>query len=186
MTVPILVGSVFAGHELGYRLAFPDPHVRAHELGATGHDYFAYAKCFVAAAIAVLIVALILRARRVLHGRGAERPPAVAAVLLAPLAFLILETYERLSLAEITPGALISREVGYGLLLQIPFAVFALIVVRLLVSAADAVGELLRAAPFVPRSEWRLPIVRPAEAELPRVPIAALAYGLRGPPASTA
>ena len=41
-TAPLMFGGLLAGHALGYRLAFSDPHSRADALSHSGHSYFSY------------------------------------------------------------------------------------------------------------------------------------------------
>ena len=147
--MPVLVVGLFAGHELGHRFAHPDPAERARELGQTGHGYFSLAPYGMAVLLAVGCIALALRVRGTLSGRPAMSPSWT--LVVAPvLVFTLLETTERLRAGELALSSLASRQVVIGLLLQLPFALAALLVARLLVSLADALVAVgCRGAGFV-------------------------------------
>jgi hypothetical protein len=182
LTTPILVVGLFAGHELGYRLAHSGAGERARTLDETGHSYFTYAPYLGAALAAVAVLALGLRVRGVLTGRRGSIP-SWGFALLPPLGFVLLEAAERLSHGGLKLDTLAAPELLLGLALQLPFAIAALLVARAVLRLADAVGVALRRSPARwPRSS--LLTCRPAGAVLPRARVASLAYGERGPPCS--
>jgi hypothetical protein len=180
LTAPILVVGLFAGHELGYRLALTNPEARGEALEETGHSYFAYVPYLAASLAAVAILALGLRVRAALGGRDRATHSWSFAVL-PPLSFVLLEASERVRQGDLALETLLAPEVLFGLALQLPFAVAALLVARALLKLADAVGAALRRP-----SEWRprpsLLTRVPTGAVLPRLRVSALAYGARGPP----
>lgn len=180
LTTPILVVSLFAGHELGYRIAHSHADERARALEESGHDYFSYAPFVVAALVAIAVVGLGLRVRAAISGRSRAHQ-SWAAALLAPLAFVMLEVGERLYQGESALAALTAPEVIAGLVLQLPFALAALFVARLLTRFADAVGVALR-SPARPSPRRQLLALFPVPADLPRIRVVALPYGERGPP----
>lgn len=184
LTAPILVAGLFVGHQVGYRLAITDPHQRQEALERAGHGYFAYAPYLGALFLACAMVAIGLRIRAAYPGRAGHLLPWPFA-LLPPLGFVLLETLERLgSHHGVSLATLVAPEFVLGLALQLPFALLALLVATLLGKLADVVGKAFR-------HSWSPPLLRPLSLRLspaaavpPRLPVAALAYGVRGPPFS--
>lgn len=180
LTAPILVVGLFAGHELGYRLAVPEPHAGGHALDEVGHGYFAYAPYAAAVLLSVAVVALGLRVRGALFG-GRGEAPFFAFALLPPIGFALLEAVERLRGGELALSTMAAPEVIAGLTVQLPFALAALVVARLLCSLAHVVGVALR--PFArPLLRPRVLGAAPIEADPAPLRVVALAYGERGPP----
>jgi hypothetical protein len=183
LTAPILICGLVAGHELGYRLTVADPDARAHQLAETGHGYSRHAPYLAALVIALVMVALGLRMREAILGRRCASTRSFAFALLPPFGFVLLEAFERLSADELTLSSMTAPGVVTGLVLQLPFALAALLVVRLLGSFADAMGIVLRSV--VPRLSYPSASgLLPSATDLPRTRVAALAYGERGPPFS--
>jgi hypothetical protein len=182
LTAPILVVGVFAGHEAGFRVAVPHAIERAHELEETGHSYFEYAPFFAASLAAIVALALALRVRAALTAR----PTQVnfwAFAALPPLAFVLLETFERLSHGGLTLEMLTTPQFVLGLASQLPFALAAVLVAKALLRFADAVAMALRQSPPVPRRRFSR-VLEPSGALVPRLRFASLAWGERGPPFS--
>jgi hypothetical protein len=186
LTIPLaLIGSL-AGHQLGYRLAVPDPHERAHALERSGHGYLDFAPAFVSVAIAVLLLAFVAAVVRRLRGNAPTgRLPLLGAGLLPPLAFLLQEHAERyLHQGSVPWDTIVQAPVMAGLLLQVPAALLAVALAGWLTRLADRVAARLEQAP---------PQAAPAEklqhpgggVDLPRRPVLALGYAGRGPPASS-
>jgi len=180
-TVPLMLGGLVAAHTLGYRLAIPDPHARADALAHSGHGYFSYVPFALAVSLGVLLAALVHQG---LAGfRGERRRPATSAliIVLPPVAFVVQEFLERLiHTGHVSWTTIFQPAFLFGLALQLPFALAALLLAWALDSAARAVGQALAAAPqpifhaFVP------PPVRVAAA--PRPAGLARGYGERAPP----
>jgi len=105
--------------------------------------------------------------------------------LLLPLVgFSVQEHLERvIHLGEIPTAAAIEPTFLLGLALQLPFALAAFALARLLLRAADHVGRALRARPPHPRVRPRGHAVRPRPVALPLQRVAGLGYTERGPPA---
>src|SRR5688572_16010401 len=144
LVAPILVAGLFVGHELGYRLAIVDPHEREEALAGAGHGYFAYAPYLGALLAACAIVAVMSRIRGAYSGRSGG-VPSWAFALLPPLCFVLLELVERMGGHHgLEPAMIAAPEFLLGLALQLPFALAALVVARLLASAAEAIGRALR------------------------------------------
>lgn len=182
LTTPILVVGLFVGHEAGYRIAIPDSNTRAYALDLTHHGYFGLAPVVVIPLVVIALFALGLRVRAARAG-GLRAVPSSAFAALPPIAFVLLEASERLRGSEHSLGTMASPEVVIGLALQLPFAVLALVVARLLGSLADIVGVALRPA-LPPVARTLLALIAPVTVDLPGVRVAALPYGTRGPPVS--
>ena len=95
-TAPLMLAGLLAGHSVGYRLAYSDPHARADALGHSGHSYFSYLPFALAICVGVLLAGLALHA--ISAFRGEPRRPAASPVivLLPPVAFVAQEVTERL------------------------------------------------------------------------------------------
>jgi hypothetical protein len=174
VVLPLAVGGSQLAHAEAYRLVYADPHERAHVLDGSGHAYFSYAPAAFALALAVLLCGLagwLAHARR---GRSiALATWPFAAVPL--LTFLVQEHVERGTLA----GVLAEPTTLVGLLLQLPFALLAFAVARLLLRVVEAlaVARVRR-----PRIRARTRSLRPATPMLPPLPRLAFGVAQRGPP----
>jgi hypothetical protein len=186
LTAPLALAGLVGGHALGYRLAIPDAHERAHALEASGHAYWAYVPGSLALCLSIVLLALGVRAAAAFRAQPRPAPPSWAFGVLPPLAFALQEHLERLLGGHGAAWTVASeRPFQYGLLIQIPFGFAALLVARLLISAADRIGRGLarRSRSFRARTSSR--VSRPRRTPVPRIPVAALAYGERGPPTSS-
>ena len=178
LLIGLLVGGWAAAHGLAYRIVVPDAAERRHLLDETGHAYFDPAPLF---SLALTLVALGLVCC-VVGSRAAPRAPWAFA-LLPPGVFVVQEHLERL----LHDGGLplttaLDPTFVVGLLLQIPFALAALLVARGLAAFADALTcrrrhssrNVVRAAsgPYGPT----------APSALPRIGVLALGHGQRAPP----
>jgi hypothetical protein len=176
-----MLAGVLAGHAVGYRLAFSDPHARADALSHSGHSYFAYLPFALTVCVAVLLAGLALEA--ISAFRGEPRRPTISpvVVLLAPAAFVTQEVTERLLHTGQIPWTIVLQPAFLiGLALQLPIALAALLLAWALDSAARAVGDALAATPR-PMLHVQIPVpVRGAA--IPRVAGLARGYGERAPP----
>jgi hypothetical protein len=179
-----VVGSQ-VGHALAYRLTTPNAVEREHDLTATGHAYLAYLPGALAVCGVLVVVALAVELAHVLTDRRRARPAALPFAILAPAIFVCQEHLERLLHDGVFPwDAATQPTFVVGLLLQLPFAVAAYLLARLLLGVVRSLGRLFSA---VPRARV-LPSTQPrprARLVGPRVPALALGYGSRGPPASS-
>ena len=188
LAVPLAVGASQAAHGLAYRLVAPDAHSRATLLAASGHAYLAYLPVALAVASALVAFAFLSEVRH-LAARGqsaaAARPSAWYFAALAPAIFCFQEHFERLAETSSIPfTSALEPTFVVGLALQLPFALGAYLLARLLLRAARSVGRWLatarrRRTVVVAARQPRLSLVSP------RVPALALGYGTRGPPFSS-
>jgi hypothetical protein len=184
LTVPLAVVGSQVAHALAYRLVTPDEALRAHELAVTGHAYLAYAPLVLAVCGALVLVALGAELGQLVTGRAGatQRPSAVTFAALAPAIFVCQEHFERLVHDGGFPwDAAVQPAFVVGLLLQLPFAAAAYVLARLLLRAVGSLGRLLAGRPR--RRVRSRASLRPARLAVPRVPVLALGYSSRGPPA---
>jgi hypothetical protein len=167
-----------AAHSVAYRVAEPHDERREHLLEETGHGYLDPA-LFGSLCVALVIVGF---AGRMLASAGrTDRPPLWLFALAPPLGFTLQEHAERalhhdtLLLAALEPTFLV------GLLLQLPFALAALLAARALFAAADAVARHIGAPPrsrLAPDASLALP----GTYRIPSSPTLIGARGQRAPP----
>lgn len=178
----VAVGSLLA-HSASYRLVAPHEHERGPLLADTGHGYLAaWGSLLLAVLLAVVLLGLVVLA--IEGARGSPRPRASTwpFALLPLLGFAVQEHLERLIHDGGFPlGTAAEPTFLVGVLLQLPFALAALLLARVLVRAACVVGSALGAERESPPTPPRLVAV-PVEAAVPRPPILALGYAGRAPP----
>jgi hypothetical protein len=186
LSVPLMVVGSQAAHVVAYRLVYPSAHVRVSELLATGHGYMG------APAYVPLLLGLVLAAELVWVGsalvagvrRTLQRPVSPWAFAMLPmLAFTLQELLERWLSGTTFPWWMVLQPTfRVGLALQIPFALVAYLVARLLLAVAEEVSPVLRgvAARVAPQAASVLWSVAGAAGRRPRV----LRGGrpVRGPP----
>jgi hypothetical protein len=185
LTLPLaIVGSQLA-HNVAYRLTTPNEAGRTHELAASVHSYLTYAPAALGICAVLVVLSLAhelgqLLARR---SRPPSRPSALSFALLAPGIFVAQEHFERLFHDGVFPlHVVLELSFLVGLVLQLPFAVAAYVLARLLLRAVRSLGRWL-ATSARRRLAGHAPS-RPATCTfVPRVPALALGYGSRGPPA---
>lgn len=149
--VPLMLGGSQLAHAAAYRIAYPQAHVRLLHMLATGHSYFTRLPLVLAAAGACLLVSLAVTACDAARGRPMRALPAWAFALLPPLAFALQELLElSLHTGHIAWHAFAAPTFLPGLALQLPFALLAFLVTRLLLRVAAKVGRLLATRPDIP------------------------------------
>ena len=176
---------MFAGllvaHALGYRLAITDPHARADALAHSGHGYFDYVPFALTVCLGVLLAGLALQALAAF--RGEPRRPATSPliVLLSPAAFMAQELIERFAhTGQVSLTIFVQPAFLTGLVLQLPFALAALLLAWALDSAARTVGQALASAP---RPTFQVFVPSPVRiSAAPRPAGLARGYGERAPP----
>ena len=167
-----------AAHGLAYRVAEPHDERREHLLEATGHGYLDPA--LVGSLCAALVV--VGFAGRVLAGTGrADRPPLWLFALAPPLGFALQEHVERALHHDTILLAMLEPTFIAGLLLQLPFALAALLAARALFAAADAVARHLGSPPC-PRLAPDASLAPPGTVGIPTSPTLIGARGQRAPP----
>jgi hypothetical protein len=149
----MLVG-VEAAHALAYRVVFQQASLRGAVLAATGHAYAAWLPLVLALGGAIAIVGLAAAVADVVRGGIVRELGAGAFAALPPLAFALQELLElSLHTGHVAWHAFAAPTFLPGLALQLPFALLAFVVTRLLLRAAAEVGRLLarepRAAPAI-------------------------------------
>lgn len=169
LTVPLMVGSLLAGHAVAYRLV---------DAPMAGHGYFHYVPLVGAVLLALALCGLVLEAAAVLRGERRVSSPPLAFALLPVAAFVIQEHLERLLYFGTSP--LLEPAFLVGLVVQLPFGIAALLLARMLQSLARAVGLALALPEAAPHSER--PTLTPLSVELRRLDVLALGYGERAPP----
>ena len=180
--LPLMLAGSQAAHVLAYRWVYPSTDIRLHALFVTGHGYLDRLPFVLAAGGAAALVALVFAAADAARGRHVERLPAAAFALLPPLAFVLQEVLER----SIHSGTLVWQAVEAptflpGLVLQLPFALAAYLVARLLLRAAERAGRAL--APRPPRRIFVIAAQRPPRpAAVRRRSPLAHRLAQRGPP----
>jgi hypothetical protein len=177
-----MLGGLFAGHWLGYRLAIPDAHTRADALAHSGHGYLGDAPLALTTCVLVLIAAFVFRALVGFRGQPRRAAASPMLVLLSPAAFVVQEHVERLVHSGQMPWtAALQPSFLVGLALQLPFAVAALLIAWALDSVAHAVGRAMVTGPPHPLVPLFVPL--PAySATAPRPAGLARGYGERAPP----
>lgn len=128
VSIPFMAAGCLAAHSLAYHLVSV-PEER--------HGYLAFAPLFLGVLGAVAVVGAVRRGR-------VRSPLAFAA--LPPLAFVVQEHAERLELVVAEPAFLI------GLVLQLPFALAALVAARAFLGVADRVIDALVVRPQTRRA----------------------------------
>lgn len=178
VAVPLTLAGSQAAHALAYRLVFPQSTLRLHVLALTGHGYLSRLPVALAFAGSLGLVGLAAAAVDTARGRPVRDLPAAAFAVLPPLVFVLQELLE-LSLRTGSFGwrAVLAPTFLPGLGLQLPFALLAYLVARLLLRAAVRLGRLLARAPRAAPA----PRARP-HGEVAGHGLAVLLRCTRGPP----
>ena len=186
VAIVLALAGTQVAHTLAYDLAAAGPQERAHLLEEAGHGYLSYLPLGLAFATAILALALVSEVRLVVAGATTRPPSFWSFAALAPLLFACQEHFERLVHDGAFPWTVVSAPTfAIGIALQLPFALVAYVLARLLLRAARSLGRLLAAPPraLAAGSGRRWPAVT---AVLLRPSALSLGYGTRGPPFSLA
>ncbi len=180
LTLPLAVVGSQVAHSLAYRLASGDDV--SHELASTGHAYLDHAPLALGVCAALVVLALARELVGVVRGHArVTGPSALTFAVLAPAIFVGQEHFERLAHQGALPTSLlVEKTFLLGLALQLPFALAAYGLARLLLRATRAVARLLaspRIAVLHSRSTWGL-----GATWIPGSASTGLALGPRGPP----
>ena len=169
-------------HVVSYRIMVPDATERGRMLMETGHGYFRPGD------LLILCLTLTLAGIAVCVLTRANEPHIASPWLLTLLpliGFVIQEHVERLSVDGTLPTHLVTEpRFLLGFLLQVPFALAALVFARLLDTAAR--GLALRggsAKPMLVLAD--APWAPTVNARRPRISALALRHGERAPPFAT-
>jgi hypothetical protein len=178
-----MVAGSYSAHALSYRLVVSDPDSRAHVLEASGHGYLAETPLVFGVLGALMLAALLGRVSSSLHGARLGAMPSWPFFLLPLAGFALQEHLERLvHTGDLSASVALEPTFLLGLALQLPFALAAFAVARLLLRAADLVGRALATKPPRPGARNVHDARTPACAVIPRQRLTALGYTERGPP----
>jgi hypothetical protein len=169
-----------AAHVLSYLILVPAPE-RSEMMARTGHSYFRPGDLLLlCGTLAVAGLALVLLGESV---RRPIRPHLLA--LIPVLGFVVQEHLERTVNGGAFPVHLVTEpRFLLGFVLQVPFALCALLVTAALLRAANRLARALRAASVPkPLAGWDATILFPC-LDLPRRAALAAGYSERGPPFS--
>jgi hypothetical protein len=178
LSLALAAAGGLAAHGLAYRIAEPDPERRHHLLEETGHGYLDLHL------VGSLLVALVLVgfAGRVLAGGHRAGAPPVWFFALAPLlSFACQEHAEHALTGSLSAGTPLESVFLVGLVLQLPFALAALLVARALLAAADALVVRLGSPPYFAFAPDTSLVLRFVDWS-PAAPILIGARGQRAPP----
>jgi hypothetical protein len=184
LTAPLALAGSQLAHELGYAAAAADPAERHHMLEASGHAYLDRYGPVAAALAAVLVAAGLF-----VHFRLARRGGRGARVGAAPFAFVpvtvfvLQEHCERLfHHGQVSLTAVATPTFVFGLALQLPFALVAYALARILLRAAEALARSLGGRRLVVIARLPARPRPPRSISLPRRAPLACGYTGRGPP----
>lgn len=168
-----------AAHGLAYRIAEPDAERRHRLLESTGHSYLdptlIGSLCF---ALTVLGFAGCVHAGI----RRQTRPPVWLFAFVPPVGFALQEHAERmLHHHAFSAGTVLEPTFLAGLLLQLPFAIVALLMARALLVAAGALARELGTPPRL-RLAPDASLAVPTRSWMPAAPTLVGARGQRAPP----
>ena len=182
----MLAGSQVA-HVFAYRLVYPEAHVRWRVLLSTGHGYFAYWPLVCGVVGGVLLVGFVVGVMDSARRRGPRPLPAWAFALLPLVGFTVQEFTERWLAGSSFPWWMVLQPTfRIGLAFQLPFALLAFLLARLLLRAAERVVRALRGRAARPRPAGVLPEWFALAVWLPRVAVLAEGHAGRGPPLAAA
>jgi hypothetical protein len=162
----VAAGGVVA-HVLAYRIAAPHPEHREELLAETGHVWF-NPSLLLALALTLVVLGFAGRLLALYRAPAARAAPAWFFAVLPPAAFTLQEHLERLFHEGAPAPAFLEPAFGVGLLLQLPFALAALVAARALLACADGLRRLLDCQP-------RIAVVAP----LLRIPVPATSPELK-------
>ena len=162
LSLPLAAAGWIGAHSVAYALVVPDPDHRAELLSDSGHGYLGAAPLILACAITLIVAGLALAILDGLRGGPRARVPVWPVALVPPLGFAVQEHLERLIELNAFPfGAVLEPTFLVGMALQLPFALAAVTVARVVLALGHLMGRALAARRSArtrahPRS-WRLP-----------------------------
>ncbi|MCY4085615.1 MAG: hypothetical protein OXG37_01695 [Actinomycetia bacterium] len=181
LALPLIAASSQVAHWLAYRLAEPDAHARAHELAQTGHGYTGVLRLAVIVSLCLLVALLAANTRDALRGRARLRVERWPFVLVPVVGFAVQELVERLAVGGEALGTIGHPAVLIGFALQLPIALAAYALGRLLLAASELIAVALQAPPRE-RARRTPAATIPAEPLLASISPLASCKTPRGPP----
>ena len=147
LVVPLMLAGTEVAHALAYRLVYPQAEVRFRVLAATGHGYMSWAPVLVGVAGGLVVAGLISGILDTAHRRKPRPVPAWMFGLLPLAGYAIQEFVERWLAVGGLPWWMVEQPTfRIGLALQLPFALVAFLLARVLLRVVERVGLALRAA----------------------------------------
>ena len=163
ITLPLAVGTSLLAHQASYFLAAPEDHEAL--LADTGHGYLNHFPMLFGLVVALGVVGLLVEFARTLSLDTSPHRLAWPFALVAPLGFVLQEHVERLVHESAVPwGTALEPTFELGLVLQLPAAIAAWWIARLLLRAAQTAAlAIVRASPIVrrPRDNPWAPVLCP-------------------------
>jgi len=148
MAVPLVLGGTEVAHAFAYRIVYPQAAVRLRVLTDTGHGYLDWIPLLLGVGAAAVLVGLLSSVVDALRRRPPAPVPAWAFALLPVTAFTLQELLERWFAVGGFPWWMVEQPTfRVGLVLQLPFALLAYVVARVLLRVAERVAVVLRVAP---------------------------------------
>lgn len=183
VSFPLMAVSSLLAHSASYRLVVSEEGERARLLADSGHGYLAFGPLLLAASLTLVLLGLTALAFEGALGRSRPRSSSSWPFAVLPvLGFVVQEHLERLIHDGGFPfEAALEPTFLVGVLLQVAFAVAALMLARALAGAAHTLGRALVgeirdarvAAPFA---------LAPFGIALPPTALLALGHAERAPP----
>jgi hypothetical protein len=153
LSFPLMVVGSEVAHALAFQWVYPQARLRLSALLASGHGYMgssAYLPMLLGLVFATELVGAAWVFAGSVRRRRHQPVPASAFALLPVLSFTLQEFVERWLSGSPTPWLIVlAPTFGAGLLLQLPFALIAYLVARLLLRVVE------RAARILPVAGWR-------------------------------
>jgi hypothetical protein len=161
-SLPLAAVGWLAAHSVAYLIVAPDHDQRAQLLSDSGHGYLGLAPVIVGCAITLVVAGLALAIHDGLRGGSWARIPVWPVALVPPLGFIVQEHLERLIELNAFPfGAVLEPTFLVGLALQVPFALVAVTLARVVLALGHRIGRTFAARRSArPRAQprsWRLP-----------------------------
>ena len=187
VAIPLMLVGSQAAHVFSYRIVYPQEQVRWRVLLATGHGYFSYWPLVCGVVGGVLLVGFVAGMVSSARRRGPRPLPAWAFALLPLVGFTVQEFTERWLAGSNFPWWMVLQPTfRIGLAFQLPFALLAFLLARLLLRAAEQVVRALRGRTERPKPLAALPRWFALTVWPPRVAALADGHAVRGPPLTAA
>ena len=178
LSLPLSAAGMLLAHQFAWELG-------GHEhAGGAAHGYLQYGAIFAALGVATLIVAATTQLIRGVAGAGvAHAPPARVFAIVPIIGFLLQEHLEHIvAERELEVTFFLTAPFLLGLALQIPFALAALLVARLILGLVTRVVRAVGSLGIVPGLASLLVLVPLVPELAPRPVLATLSAGRAPPP----
>ncbi len=144
VTLPLVLAGSLAAHQLGFAFAAPEAGRRGRLLAETGHSYLAHLPIVLVVLLTAVAAGGCLAVRAELRDPGAAAARAWPYALVAPVAFALQEHLERLLHTGALPLGVVGEPAFLaGLALQLPFALLAVLLARLVLRSARRLARTL-------------------------------------------